>query len=57
MVSVLATSSAALLLHRQMPTACGCLPALQICMQGDVACRRENRLKAGFLPIHDPGFF
>ncbi|KAL4422226.1 hypothetical protein ABPG77_009701 [Micractinium sp. CCAP 211/92] len=28
-----------------------------VCQPGDAACRRENRVKAGFLPIHDPGFF
>ncbi|KAI7844137.1 hypothetical protein COHA_002272 [Chlorella ohadii] len=28
-----------------------------VCAEGDAACRRENRLRAGFLPIHDPDFF
>ena len=28
-----------------------------VCAAGDAACRRENRLRAGFLPIHDPDFF
>lgn len=29
------------------------------CAAGDAgaACRRENRVRAGYLPIHDPGFF
>ena len=28
-----------------------------VCAEDDAACRRENRLRAGFLPIHDPDFF
>ncbi|EFN57937.1 hypothetical protein CHLNCDRAFT_142031 [Chlorella variabilis] len=28
-----------------------------VCKPDDQTCRRENRVKAGFLPIHDPGFF
>jgi hypothetical protein len=30
---------------------------LQVCAAGDEACRRENRIKAGYLPVHDPNFF
>ncbi|KAI3428055.1 hypothetical protein D9Q98_006440 [Chlorella vulgaris] len=28
-----------------------------VCKVDDAACRRENRLKAGFLPVNDPGFY
>lgn len=34
-----------------------CTLPLQVCEPRDDACRRENRVRAGFLPIHDPGFF
>lgn len=34
--------------------ACG---ECRACAAGDDECRRENRVRAGYLPINDPGFF